>query len=327
MDRTKILGLRRSLPAVIQGATAVFGDNSVDDRCGLLDDVLAAGIDAFDTGMVYADALGTCDGRLGSWIAERGIRHDVTVIGKGCHPAPPDWSVSRVRPEYVAEDLDRTLDRMGTDYLDLWLFHRDDTTVPVDELADAAAKLVEAGLADAWGVSNWTVDRLREAREVSAANDWVPPVVTSPHFSLVHQVAEPWPGVVSIAGPAAVEDREWLADEGIPVLAWSSLAGGYLTGGIDARLLADPDTAVVAEVARCYHSPENWSRRQRAVDLAAGRDCTLEQMAVAWVLTAPFPTHALCASRTGVEARANMDAVDVALSPAERSWLEGGGGQ
>ena len=91
--------------------------------------------------------------------------------------------------------------------------------------------------------------------------------------------------------------------------------------------LADPDTAVVAEAARCYHSPENWSRRQRAVDLAAGRDCTLEQMAVAWVLTAPFPTHALCASRTGVEARANMDAVDVALSPAERSWLEGGDGQ
>ena len=236
MDRAEIPGLRRSLPAVVQGATAVFGDNSVDDRYGLLDDVLAAGIDAFDTGMVYADALGTCDGRLGSWLAERGIRHDVTVIGKGCHPAPPDWSVSRVRPECVAEDLDRTLDRMGTDYLDLWLFHRDDTTVPVDELADAAAKLVVAGLADAWGVSNWTVDRLREAREVSAANDWVPPVVTSPHFSLVHQVAEPWPGVGSIAGPAAAEDREWLADEGIPVLAWSSLAGGYLTGGIDAGL-------------------------------------------------------------------------------------------
>ena len=102
MDRAEIPGLRRSLPAVVQGATAVFGDNSVDDRYGLLDDVLAAGIDAFDTGMVYADALGTCDGRLGSWIAEQGIRHDVTVIGKGCHPAPPDWSVSRVRPEYVA---------------------------------------------------------------------------------------------------------------------------------------------------------------------------------------------------------------------------------
>jgi len=178
MNRTEIPGLRRSLPPVIQGATAVFGDNSVDDRYGLLDDVLAAGIDAFDTGMVYVDALGTCDGRLGSWIAERGIRHDVTVIGKGCHPAPPDWSVSRVRPECVAEDLDRTLDRMGTDYLDLWLFHRDDTTVPVDELADAAAKLVVAGLADAWGfpTGRWIASGRHERcrRPTTGFRRWLP---------------------------------------------------------------------------------------------------------------------------------------------------------
>ena len=258
-------GLRRPLPAVIQGATALFGDNGVGDRYGLLDDVLATGIDAFDTGLVYADPVGTCDARLGAWIADRGIRNEVTVIGKGCHPDGPDWSVSRVRPEHVVEDLERTLDRMRTDRLDLWLFHRDDASVPADELADAAASQVAAGLVDAWGVSNWTVERLREARDATLANGWAPPAATSPHFSLVQQIAEPWPGVVSIAGPDSTEDRQWLTDVGIPVLAWSSLAGGYLTSGLDLESLADPETSLAAEVARCYHSVDNWARRQRAV--------------------------------------------------------------
>jgi aryl-alcohol dehydrogenase-like predicted oxidoreductase len=221
------------------------------------------------------------------------------------------------------EDLERTLDRMGTDRLDLWLFHRDDASVPADELADAAASQVAAGLVDAWGVSNWTVERLREARDATSANGWAPPAATSPHFSLVQQIAEPWPGVVSIAGPDSAEDRQWLTDAGIPVLAWSSLAGGYLTNGLDLESLTDPETSSAAEAARCYHSADNWARRQRAVDLAMGRDCTLEQVAVAWVLAAPFEAHALCASRTGAEARTNLQASNVALSEAERSWLEG----
>ncbi|GIT45982.1 MAG: hypothetical protein Ct9H300mP12_05670 [Acidimicrobiales bacterium] len=152
------------------------------------------------------------------------------LIGKGCHPGPPDWAASRVSPETVATDVAVTLDRMGTDRLDLWLFHRDDVTVPVGELVDAAQREVALGTIEAWGVSNWSGERFWEARTRA---DVAVPVATSPQFSLVDQLAEPWPGVTTIRGPAHAEERARLADSEISVITWSPLAGGFLTAGGD----------------------------------------------------------------------------------------------
>ena len=111
--------LSRPLSMVIQGATPLFGATLVPEPRRLLDEVYQSGVDAFDSGLVYADEGGTCDGRLGAWVADRGLREAVTLIGKGCHPGPPDWTASRVRPEAVATDVAVTLDRMGTERLDL----------------------------------------------------------------------------------------------------------------------------------------------------------------------------------------------------------------
>ena len=264
----------------------------------MLDDVIDAGINAFDTGLVYADQDGTCDERLGRWINERNVRNKVIVIGKGCHPGPPNWEESRVLPECVGVDIEKTLDRMGTDYLDLWLFHRDNEEVPLDELVDAVDKQVSAGLIHTWGVSNWSIERLSNALEASKKNSWVKPEAFSPHLSLVTQEQPPWEAVTSIAGDRAQDDREWLKENQIPVLAWSTLAGGYLTSSIEFETMQTPNTRLQAEASRCYHSEANWLRRERAIELAAKKDCTLEQIAVSWVLNADFPTHALCASRS-----------------------------
>ncbi len=325
MRRRVIPGMRRPLPAVVQGATPLFGDLLVDDVPALLDGVLEAGIDAFDTGLVYADGEGTSDGRLGAWIAGRGVRDEVTVIAKGCHPGPPDWSASRVRPGNVSTDVGTTLDRMGTDRLDLWLFHRDDPDVPVGELVDAASAQVAAGTIDAWGGSNWTIERLRAAVGAAEASGATPPVVTSPHHSLVEQAEPPWPGVVSIAGDGAGAQRAWLAEQEFPVLAWSVLAGGYLTSTLDAAALAEGADAEAAQAARCYHTPANAGRRRRAEELAARRSTSLEAIAVAWVLGSSFPAHVVAAARTSAEARANMEAADLELSEEERAVLREGG--
>ena len=281
----------------------------------LLDEAYGLGVDAFDSGLVYSDEGGTCDGRLGAWVADRGLRESVTLIGKGCHPESPDWTASRVSPELVAGDIALTLDRMGTDRLDLWLFHRDNPDVPVGELVDAAQRQVASGSIDAWGVSNWSSERLWEARDVA---DTCPPVVTSPQFSLVDQIAEPWPGITTITGPAHSEERSQLADAEISVIAWSPLAGGFLTTEQESGPLHD------SEAARCYDSPENRARRERCRQLASLRDCSPEQLAIAYVATAPFRTHVVCAARSGLEVTANLKAVGMKLTGEERKWLEDG---
>tara|TARA_B110000438_G_C15807974_1_gene648319 strand:+ start:1564 stop:2550 length:987 start_codon:yes stop_codon:yes gene_type:complete len=324
MEYKSISGLRKPLSRVIQGATTLFGEESVPDWEDLLDEVLAAGVNAFDTGLVYADHTGTCDGKLGQWIKNRGVRDDVLVIGKGCHPGPPNWENSRVTPECVGEDIEKTLDRMGTDRIDLWLFHRDDINVPIDELVDAIDKQVSAGLVDAWGVSNWGVNRFMRAIDVSEKNRWSKPEVFSPHFSLVHQKESPWSGVTSIAGNDAEEDRDWLRRNEIPVLAWSALAGGYLTSAVTLQNLKEPSSQLLAETARCYHTDENWSRRERAINLAGKKNCTLEQISISWILNADLQTHALCASRNKTEIHHNVASIDIELSKQEMNWLENG---
>ena len=324
MEYREIPGIRIPMSQIIQGATTLFGDETVSHWENLLDDVMDVGINAFDTGLVYADQDGNCDERLGRWINERNVRDKVIVIGKGCHPGPPNWEESRVLPECVGEDIEKTLDRMRTDRLDLWLFHRDNEEVPLDELVDAADKQVAAGLIDAWGVSNWSIKRLSNALEAAKKNSWVKPEAFSPHLSLVTQEQPPWEAVTTIAGDRAQDDREWLKENQIPVLAWSTLAGGYLTSSVDLGTMQTPNTRVQAETARCYHSDTNWLRRKRAIGLAAKKDCTLEQVAVSWVLNADFPTHALCASRSKTEAFHNVASAEIKLSKSERVWLESG---
>ena len=237
------------------------------------------------------------------------------LIGKGCHPGPPDWAASRVSPETVATDVAVTLDRMGTDRLDLWLFHRDDVTVPVGELVDAAQREVALGTIEAWGVSNWSAERFWEARTRA---DVAVPVATSPQFSLVDQLAEPWPGVTTITGPAHAEERARLADSEISVITWSPLAGGFLTAA------RRPESATDAETTRCYDSVQNRDRRDRSLQLATLRGCSPEQVAIAYVATSPFRAHVVCAARSGLEAAANLQATEMELTSEERRWLEDG---
>ncbi len=308
-------GTLPTLPKVIQGATPLFGSTLVAEPNQLLDEVHQAGVTAFDSGLVYADEDGTCDGRLGAWVASRGVRDSVLLIGKGCHPGPPDWSASRVNPQTVAVDIALTLDRMGTDRIDLWLFHRDNADVPVWELVDAAQREVAAGRIDAWGVSNWSTDRFLAARAVA---DAAPPMATSPQFSLVDQLDAPWPDVTTVSGSDHLADRNHLAAADVSVICWSPLAGGFLTATHQPGSANDPETT------RCYDSPGNRGRRNRCLHLAETKGCSPEQVAIAYVAAAPFRSHVVCAARVGQEAAANLAATLVDLDDGERRWLEEG---
>ena len=316
MDKREIVGLPLSVPSVIQGATPLFGQTLVEEPHRLLDDVFSTGINAFDSGLTYADENGSCDQRLGQWVASRGVREEITIIGKGCHPGPPDWSASRVQPENVSKDISISCDRMAVDQIDLWLFHRDDESVPVPELVDAVSLEVAKGTICAWGVSNWSFTRLEEAINYAQENDQTSPSATSPHFSLVDQIDAPWPGVTTITGDNHSDERDWFTQNQLPVLAWSSLASGFLTSSYD------PDLSTFSETVRCYGSTENMNRRDRAMSLAAEKGCDLEQIAVAYILAAPFPTFATCAARTLFEAEKNVEASEIVLNSDEYSWLK-----
>lgn len=121
-----------------------------------------------------------------------------------------------------------------------------------------------------------------------------------------------WRGCVSASDPAS---RAWLERTQLPVMPWSSQARGFFTERGDPADRSDP------ELVRSWHSDDNFRRRERAVALAAERGVAPIVVALAWVLSQPFPTFPLIGPRTLAETRTSLPALELALTPEEVAWL------
>ena len=144
MQEIELVGLEKSVGRLVHGSTGLMGSDDAT-AFAVLDAASDAGINAFDTAVVYAYGDYSMDAMLGRWIRHRGGFDDIVVIAKGAHPAPPNWEQPRVSPAAVADDINLTRARIGLDRLDLWLFHRDDPNVEVGPLVEAVNAAIDRG--------------------------------------------------------------------------------------------------------------------------------------------------------------------------------------
>ncbi len=281
----------------------------------LLDSFLDKGCTVFDTARVY----GQTDHFLGSWIADRGIRDRVVILGKGAHHA---GTRQRVTPQDILEDLDTSLRELGTDFIDLYVLHRDDPTQPVGPIMETLAAQAASGKIGAYGGSNWTPERLVEANAYASAHDLPPFVLTNPNYSLAVQVEEPWENCVCISGPAGASARQAYRDLKMPVFCWSSLAAGFLSGRITRQNKDEMASRFNELVARCYYSDDNFKRLDRAEHLAKTYGATVPQIALAFLLAQGLDLYALVGCANADELQANIDAFEISLSPSQVRWLD-----
>jgi len=286
----------------------------------LLDEVFEQGGTTFDTAHQYG--VGDSERTFGRWVRERGLRDEVVVIGKGAHH---NEDRKRVTPFDITADLFDSLARFGFDHIDLYLLHRDDPSVPVGPIVELLNEHLSEGRIRAFGGSNWTPERLREANDYARENGLPPFVASSPNLSLAEQAVEPWPGCVSISGRAGEKDRRWYQEEQMPVFPWSSLAGGFFSGRFTRDNLDSFDGYLDRLCVETYCHEENFERLDRASVLADEKGLAVPQIALAYVLDQPLEVFALVGCNTGEEFRANVAAGDVRLTPEELAWLESGG--
>lgn len=305
----KIDGVGGRLSRFVLGSM-VFSPERLDNTYALLDGFVAAGGNVVDTAYVYA--RGQSEVALGMWLKARGARHQITIVGKGGFGAHPDGSVM-VTPELIAEHLGVSLGRLGVDTIDLYVLHRDDPRVPVEEIVDAMNEHVEAGRIRAWGGSNWSHRRIAEANTYADSARLHGIVASSPNLALAVPLEPMWSDNVTIAGDA--EALRWYRQTQLPVLAWSSQARGFFSGRFTPDVCPDPD------VRRVYYSSENWERLRRAQALAAERGISASNVALAWVMSQPLNLFPLVGPATPAELADTLRALDVSLTPAEVAWL------
>jgi len=269
----------------------------------MFDDFFERGGNAFDTAWLYAE--GRMEVLLGHWIQSRAIRKQVFVIGKGGHSP-------LCEPKHILWQLEETLNRLQSDYVDLYLMHRDNPLVPVGEFVDVLNDLQARGKIKSFGGSNWSIERAAEANDYARMKGLKGFSALSNNFSLARMVDPVWTGCVAASDP---ESKTWLEKTGTALFAWSSQARGFFTDR------AGKDKHSDAELVRCWYSPDNFQRRERALELARKKNTSAINIALAYVLHQNFPAFALIGPRTIAETVSSLGGLSVKLTPEEIAWL------
>lgn len=319
----KIKGLNTEFAPIMVGtSSAIFTDETTpwiptnltkEEQFTVIDELWDMGLHCFDCSAGYGENL------LGKYLESRGRTNEAVILTKGCHP---NAYRKRVTEFDLLSDFNDSLAKLKREYIDIYMLHRDDPSVPVSEIIPVLNRLKKEGKLGIYGASNWTIDRMKEANEFALANGMEPFGAISPHYSLAHQINDPWGGGISITGPEHKEDREWIKQQNMPVFAYSSMSCGFISGMFKSddkegakRLLTPPGM-------KGYYSDENFERLARAEQLAEKYGVTVAQISMAWLFSQDLQVIPLQGGENADMYRQTLNAVKIELSEKEIQWLD-----
>lgn len=277
-----------------------------EDVHALLDKFVEIGGNTIDTAHQYIRG----EEIIGNWMAERKNRERIRILTKGAHNDDGEPG-KRVNPRSITKDLMESLERLQTSYVDLYALHRDDQDVEVGPIVEVLNEHIRAGRIRAIGVSNWTTERLEAANAYAKEHHLVPFTFNSPNLSLAKCKIPRWPGCVS----ADEEMVQYHDKYQLPLLSWSSQAGGFFSGYFT------PENRENEEMVEVYYSDENWERYDRAKELAGKLGVTPIQIALAYVLNQTFPTAAIIGPEKVAELLSSYEGAQLSLEQDLVNWL------
>lgn len=283
----------------------------------LLDAVFAAGVNTFDTARGYQLA----EKSLGDWMEERQNRDQVVILSKCGHPSS-SWR-KRINEKEIREDFAESREYLKTDYIDIYLMHRDDPDVEVGSLVELFNALHTEGKIGAFGGSNWTHQRIEAANEYAYAHNLIPFSVSSPNFGLADQVKDPWGGgCITISGPSNEDARAWYKKTQMPVVAYSSLGRGLFSGRVKGDAIESAAQVLDSVAMKGYGYPENFERLRRCEELAAEKNCSVPQIAMAWMYNQDINTFAVVSTGSPSRMQENINALHINLTEDEVLYLD-----
>jgi aryl-alcohol dehydrogenase (NADP+) len=266
---------------------------------------LAAGINFFDTANVYS--AGSSEEITGRALNEFANREEVVLATKvhgRMRPGPNGAGLSR---KAIMTEIDASLNRLGTDYVDLYQIHRWDPQTPIEETMEALHDVVKAGKARYLGASSMYAWQFSKAQHVAERHGWTKFVSMQNHYNLLYRE----------------EEREMLPlclDQGVGVIPWSPLARGRLTRDWDAST-ARTETD---EFGASLYRDEDKSVVDKVAEVATRRGVPRAQVALAWLLAQPAVTAPIVGVTKPQHLADAVAAVDLELSPEEVDELGAG---
>ena len=316
MKYKRLAQIDKPLSALTYGTPSAAARGIQEEAMRVYDLAWEAGFRTFDTAHSYGEG----EAMLGAWLKSRGYHNEAVILDKGCNPRQ-HGSQDVFSGQTIREQVEESLRRLQTDHVELYILHRDDPALPVDEIVEELNRLKQEGKILRFGGSNWTQDRLEQTKVYAEAHGLEGFTSCSPAFSLARFISDPWGGSVAISGEEQQGFRDWLAAEKMPVFCYSSVGRGYLSGKFTISSGKPIEECLSPAPIKEYDAPENRARLARAEEMAKEKDATISQIALAWLLHQPLDLYPIVAPSSLAHMEDNRKALDLKLTKEECDWL------
>ena len=316
MKYGQIEGVNKKISKLVMG---VDNQNDLNEASKLWDHWIDVGGNIFDTAYTYGG--GNHEKVFGEWLKQNNIREQIVILGKGAH-------TPNCNPEAITSQLNESLERMNTDYVDIYIMHRDNDEYNVDEFVDVLNQEKDKGRIKVFGGSNWTLDRFKKANEWAKNNNKNEMSILNNNLALAKMINPLWSGCLS-----SNEDDilSYLDHTKKSHMSWSSQARGYflddeITKKIEEKITLDESSWRApgehsSGPLSCYESEDNRERKKRAMELAEKKGCSAHNIAASWTINQSFPSFALIGPRTINELDTTLPCLDIELTKEEINWL------
>jgi voltage-dependent potassium channel beta subunit len=288
--------------AVALGGWINYGEGKVpsDEARRVVETAYEHGINFFDLADIYG--TGQAEEQMGQILREF-PRHRLVISTKVFWPMSDDINDRGLSRKHIMESIDKSLQRLGTDYIDIYFCHRPDPETPILETARAMDDLIRHGKVHYWGTSEWTGAQLAEASEVCERYNLHRPQTEQPQYSMLYR--ERVEGeILPVTEP-----------RGIGLVVWSPLAMGMLTGKYDEGVPDDSRFSREPWARERFITEENRAKVRRLAPIAERLGISRSQLALAWVLRQPGVSSVITGATKAAQVTENVKAADVTLTP------------
>ena len=308
LGNTGLIVSKLSLGAMTFGSdpsmTSVYKVDE-DNANAMVRKALDAGINFFDTANGYSG--GQSEIMLGRALAEK--REDVVIATKVGFRGSPAISASGLSRGQILSSCEGSLRRLGTDYIDLYIAHRDDIYTPLEETLEAFDLLVKTGKVRYIGFSNWPAWKVAKAVELQKARGWAQFCSGQMHYSLVGRDVE-------------YDVVPFMLDSGIGMTVWSPLAGGFLSGKYTRENLSDPENRLAGFDLIPFDKEAGFAVVEKLRAIAGAHQASVAQVALAWLLHQPVVNSVIVGASKLAQLEDNLKAVEVKPSAEELAELD-----
>ena len=291
------------ISALSLGGWTTFGESVKEEKLvqKTFHTAFDAGINHFDLADIYA--IGECERIVGKAIKDL-PRHRMVIASKAFWPMSEDINDRGCSRKHIMESIDKSLKRIGTDYVDIYYCHRYDTDTPLEETVRAMDDLIHQGKALYWGTSEWSGDQLRAAYKICKENNLYCPLVEQPEYNLMYRER-----VEKDVAPAATA-------LGMGLVVWSPLGSGVLTGKYDEGIPEDSRLSRMKpdDLPGNPYTEENVEKVKRMKKIADELGCTRAQLALAWAAAQPGITSVITGATKIAQLRENLGSLNIDIT-------------